>query len=225
MASCRRAREQRTARRADAGEVADRSGFSYHAILHAIRRGDLQAFEPVPGHYRIELVESPRPHARLGARVQRPAEEVVCRLAWDDRGHSLVYGAVIAKLERRRRYDLYHSALEIAVPDGRFVIEMTPVCAADRTERDVVAGGPVGARWAGRFQIFRSEIRRWRDGSIPDVAEAVDSPRRVIHDTEHAQRLLDLVPKIPTPVWSRGQLNTGDMWNSKSARDAYRVSK
>jgi hypothetical protein len=41
-------------------EVADRSGFSYHAILRAIRRGDLQAFEPVPGHYRIELSEYER---------------------------------------------------------------------------------------------------------------------------------------------------------------------
>jgi hypothetical protein len=41
-------------------EVADRSGFSYHAILRAIRRGDLQAFEPVPGHYRIEFVEYER---------------------------------------------------------------------------------------------------------------------------------------------------------------------
>jgi hypothetical protein len=41
-------------------EVADRAGFSYHAILRAIRRGDLRAFEPVPGHYRIELVEYER---------------------------------------------------------------------------------------------------------------------------------------------------------------------
>jgi len=41
-------------------EIADRSGFSYHAILRAIRRGDLQAFEPVPGRYRIELVEYER---------------------------------------------------------------------------------------------------------------------------------------------------------------------
>jgi excisionase family DNA binding protein len=41
-------------------EVAERAGFSYHAILRAIRRGDLQAFEPVPGHYRIELEEYER---------------------------------------------------------------------------------------------------------------------------------------------------------------------
>ena len=41
-------------------QVADRAGFSYHAILRAIRRGDLEAFEPVPGHYRIELAEYER---------------------------------------------------------------------------------------------------------------------------------------------------------------------
>lgn len=41
-------------------EVAERAGFSYHAILRAIRRGDLQAFEPVPGHYRIALTEYER---------------------------------------------------------------------------------------------------------------------------------------------------------------------
>ena len=41
-------------------EVADRAGFSYHAILRAIRRGDLEAFEPCRGHYRIELDEYER---------------------------------------------------------------------------------------------------------------------------------------------------------------------
>jgi excisionase family DNA binding protein len=36
-------------------EVAQRAGFSYHAILRAIRRGDLKAYEPIPGQYRIKL--------------------------------------------------------------------------------------------------------------------------------------------------------------------------
>ena len=69
--------------------------------------------------------------------------------------NGIVYEAVLARLERRRRCDLYRSALEISVPDSRFVIEMTPVRAADEAERAVVAVGPVGARWAGRFRIFR----------------------------------------------------------------------
>jgi hypothetical protein len=55
-------------------EVADRAGFSYHAILRAIRRGDLQAFEPVPGHYRIELVEYERWLRRPARRKRLPPE-------------------------------------------------------------------------------------------------------------------------------------------------------
>lgn len=41
-------------------EVADRTGFSYHAVLRAIRRGDLQASEPIAGQYRIALGEYER---------------------------------------------------------------------------------------------------------------------------------------------------------------------
>lgn len=41
-------------------EVAERTGFSYHAVLRAIDRGDLQAFEPIPGRLRIEFVEYER---------------------------------------------------------------------------------------------------------------------------------------------------------------------
>ena len=39
-----------------------------------------------------------------------------------------------------------------------------------------MAEGPVGIRWAGRFRILRYEIRRWRDGRIPDVDRAVYVP-------------------------------------------------
>jgi hypothetical protein len=53
-------------------EVADRAGFSYHAILRAIRRGDLEAFEPVPGHYRIEVAEYER-WLRRPAQPRKPA--------------------------------------------------------------------------------------------------------------------------------------------------------
>jgi hypothetical protein len=41
-------------------EVAERTGFSYHAVLRAIDRGDLEAFEPVPGRLRIEFDEYER---------------------------------------------------------------------------------------------------------------------------------------------------------------------
>ncbi|HZL06050.1 MAG TPA: hypothetical protein VFE45_11650, partial [Coriobacteriia bacterium] len=75
-------------------------------------------------------------------------------------------------------------------------------------ERRVVAEGAVGARWAGRFRIFRYEIRLWRGGHIPDVAEAVDSPRRLSDQEQFARHLLEVVPRVPTPVWGRDELGT-----------------
>jgi hypothetical protein len=127
-----------------------------------------------------------------------------------------LYEALAARLERRPRRDLYHSALQVEVPEGTFVIEQAPIHDWSGEQRGVVAEGAVGARWAGRFRIFRYEIRLWRDGHIPDVAEAVDSPRRLSDDEACARRVLDLVPRVPTPVWGRGELGTGEMWNSNS---------
>src|SRR5690349_25140781 len=63
-----------------------------------------------------------------------------------------VYEAVAAKIQQRPPFDLYHSALQVIVPEGRYVIEQTPVVDAHGSERGVVADGPVGARWAGRFR-------------------------------------------------------------------------
>ena len=51
---------------------------------------------------------------------------------------------------------------------------------------------------------------------IPDVEEAVDSPRPLTSEPEIARRVLDLMPLVPTPVWGRDELGTGDMWNSNS---------
>jgi hypothetical protein len=101
-------------------------------------------------------------------------------------------------------------------PQGRFVIEMTPITDGNGAQRGVVAEGPVGSRRASRFRIFRYELRRWQDGVIPDVNEAVESPRRLTTDLLSAQRVLDLAPSVPTPVWGRDELAAGDMWNSNS---------
>jgi hypothetical protein len=64
--------------------------------------------------------------------------------------------------------------------------------------------------------MFRYEVRRWRDGVIPDVDEAVDSPQRLTNSAEQARRLLDLAPRVPTLVWGRDDLKAGEMWNSNS---------
>jgi hypothetical protein len=68
----------------------------------------------------------------------------------------------------------------------------------------------VGARWAGRFRIFRYEIRIWRGGHIPDVAEAVDSPRRPSDDDRRARRVLEVVARVPSAGWGRDELGMGD---------------
>jgi hypothetical protein len=47
-------------------------------------------------------------------------------------------------------------------------------------------------------------------------AEAVGSPQRLTDDPRQAQRPLDLVPSVPTPVWGRDELGVGEMWNSNS---------
>ena len=126
-----------------------------------------------------------------------------------------LYEAVAARLQRRPARDLYHSALEVHVPEERFVIEQSPAW-GEGGERGVVAEGAVGTRAAGRLRLFRYEIRRWRDGVIPDVSEAVESPQRLSDDADRARRLLELVPHVPTPVWGRDELQTGEMWNSNS---------
>ena len=135
-------------------------------------------------------------------------------------GHSVrlngrVFEAVASRIERRPACDLYHSALEVRVAEGRFVIEQTPA-SADAAEHGAVTEGAVGASWARRFRIFRYEVRRWRDGVIPDVAEAIESPQRLSEDPARARRLLELVPQVPTPVWGRDELRVGEMWNSNS---------
>ena len=132
------------------------------------------------------------------------------------RWNGRIFEAVTAVVARRRPRDLYHSALEVRTPEGRFVIEMAPTPPHEAEERGVVTSGAVGTRAAGRFRLFRYEVRRWAEGVIPDVAEAVESPLRLSDDPDCARRLLRLVPQVPTPVWGRDELHTGDMWNSNS---------
>jgi hypothetical protein len=67
-----------------------------------------------------------------------------------------------------------------------------------------------------RFRAFRYEVRCWRDGVIPDAAEAVDSPQILTEDPIMARKLLDSVPIVPPLLWGRDELGVGDMWNSNS---------
>jgi len=130
-------------------------------------------------------------------------------------GHA--YEVIHARLDRRRPLDLYHSALEVRVPEGRFVIEnVWPIPDASGAARGVAVEGPVGSRRLARFRVLRYEIRRWREGVIPDVGEAVASPQRLSDDQRLAHRLLELVATVPPLVWGRDELDMGEMWNSNS---------
>lgn len=136
-------------------------------------------------------------------------------------GHSVRYNGrlfewIAARAQHRSRDDLYHSALQVHLLGERWVIEQAPAAAGRGAERGVVVQGPVGARWAGRWRVLRYEVRRWRDGVIPDVAEAVDSPQILSTDPAAARRLLDAVPRLPARVWGRDEAHLGEMWNSNS---------
>lgn len=127
-----------------------------------------------------------------------------------------VYEAIKARLDRRPVLALFHSALQVRLAQETYIVEQTPEPDLGGERRGVVAEGPVGARWAGRCRLFRYEIRVWKGGNIPDVAEAVDSPRRLSSNPGVARRALDVAADIPTPVWGRDELGTGEMWNSNS---------
>jgi len=135
-------------------------------------------------------------------------------------GHSVrfngkVYEAVAAHIQHRPRRDIYHAALTVQVSDGFFAIEMTPVPNCRPWERGVVAEGAVGARWARRLRVFRYEVRRWRDGVVPDLSYSA-AQVRVTDDESLAQAVLQALPSVPTPVWGRDELRAGEMWSCNS---------
>jgi hypothetical protein len=127
-----------------------------------------------------------------------------------------LFEAISSRLQRRRPCDLYHSALVVVAPAGRFVIEQTPVPDHHGERRGVVLEGVVGSRLVGRFRLSRYEVRRWRDGVIPDITDAVSSPVRLTEEPTRASQILDLVPSVPALAWGRDEDHTGDMWNSNS---------
>jgi hypothetical protein len=136
---------------------------------------------------------------------------------WFVRLNGRLYEAVHALLKRRRPLDLYHSALQVRLPEGDFVIENAwPIPDANGRSRGVVVEGPVGSQPLARFRFLRYEIRCWRNGTIPDVGEAVGGPQRVSDDPRQGRRLLGLVEAVPALVWGRDQLGAGEMWNSNS---------
>lgn len=136
---------------------------------------------------------------------------------WFVRLNGRIYEALRALLERRRPRNLYHTALEVRLPEGRYVIENAwPIPDADGRARGVLVEGPVWSRRMARARVFRYEVRRWRNGVISDAHAAVGGPKLIGDDPRQARRLLDLVGSVPALVWGRDELRMGDMWNSNS---------
>ena len=128
-----------------------------------------------------------------------------------------IYEAIEARLEGRSRCAIYHTALQVHLPEGRFVVETTwPSPDADTKSRGVVVEGAVFARRLARLQTFRYEVRCWRNGVLPDADEAFGGPQRVSDDTEEARRLLKMAGSVPALIWGRDPLEAGEMWNSNS---------
>jgi hypothetical protein len=179
------------------------------------------------GHQEVVMavVTQPKPTGTVWPRAAAAASQASIELYWLPLGaggwfvrlNGRIYEAIHAFLERRRPLALYHTALQVRVPEGRFVIENSwPIPDADGPSRGVVVEGPVASRRMARFRMFRYEVRRWRDGVIADADEAVASPQSLSEDPLLARRLLDLVGCLPAPVWGRDELQTGEMWNSNS---------
>lgn len=126
------------------------------------------------------------------------------------------YEAVIALRRHRPPLSLFHSALVVHLDGSDFAIEMAPVWAVTATDRGVVAEGPVGLPLLGRSRLFRYEVRCWRGGTIPDLAAAVDSPRRVSSEERRARAVVESVPSFPRATWGLDEQRAGEMWNSNS---------
>jgi hypothetical protein len=169
--------------------------------------------------FRLKPTDAPEP-AFAAAASQASIELYWLPLGaggWFVRLNGRIWEAIHARWERRRPLDLYHTALVVRVPEGRFVVENCwPIRDGDGPSRGVLVEGPVGSRRLGRWRVFRYEVRRWRNGVIADANEAVASPQLLSDDALVARRLLELVGCLPSPVWGRDELGTGEMWNSNS---------
>ncbi|WP_019875296.1 hypothetical protein [Sporichthya polymorpha] len=131
------------------------------------------------------------------------------------RWNGRVYEHLQARREHRPPGEIHHAALDVTAAGTRTVIEMAPVWNCAAPDRGTVVVGPVGAAVLGRFRMFRYEVRCWRNGRIPDAAEAT-AIVRVSRDERRAAAVLDSVPQVPPLTWGRDDLGCGEMWNSNS---------
>src|SRR5690242_13905168 len=95
-----------------------------------------------------------------------------------------------ARRHHRAAMDLFHSGLMVRLDGVTYAVEMGPVWNVPDADRGVLAEGPVGAKWLGRFRACRYELRCWAGGRIPDIIEAVGSPIRTTEDPARVAAVL-----------------------------------
>lgn len=136
---------------------------------------------------------------------------------WFVRFNGRIWESVQAKTENREPLDLYHSALQVHLPEGRYVVENAwPIPDLHGASRGVVAEGPVFSRCVSRLRALRYEVRCWPEGTIYDASWAVGGPKRITDDLQVAQHVLEVLSSMPSRVWGRRVPEADDMWNSNS---------
>ncbi|MFC5380151.1 hypothetical protein [Aquipuribacter nitratireducens] len=141
----------------------------------------------------------------LGAGARTPTVRLSGRL----------YERLAATREHRPVAALVHAALLLGAERGSWTVEVAPAWGPGSRGPGVCATGPVGSRLLGRARVFRYEVRRWRDGVVPDLPWALVR-RRLAADDTAARDVLDRLDDVPVLTWGRDEHRHGDMWNSNS---------
>ena len=186
------AERRRPVQRAVAGLVGEHPGDVAGNALPRRRLGHARCLLPARATDDADPTPQRGPTAlspRTAADHAGPMTTAAIRLLWlplgaggrSVRWNGRMFEAIAARVAHREPRDLYHAALEISVGDDRWVLEMAPAWSRS-ADRGVTVTGPVGLRPLGRSRLFRYEIRLWRDGMIPDRADAVGPPVRRRHE-------------------------------------------
>ena len=123
--------------------------------------------------------------------------------------------ALEAARARRPRGVLYHSALKLGLDgEGVSTLELTPAFVASPVP--ALMTGPVGARPAGRFKLFRYELRLVPGAALPDETWAVGEPIRLADERTTVERIVEFASMVPAYTWGRRVKGTAEMWTSDS---------
>ncbi len=115
---------------------------------------------------------------------------------------------------RRPRMRLVHSALKLSHDGDPYTLELTPAFLGEQPPP--LATGPVGLRAAGRFRLFRYQLRCLPAATLPDEQWAVGDPVRLTGECASVRQILALGPGVPRHTWGRRPRGAGDMWTSDS---------